>query len=136
MVVVIVIMVINIQIKPKVQEAQPVPKAPSHRFTLKDVEELFTEARKDWKAFYKKNETKFWKENLDVYKWVVFPLITKDDIFYRCVLHDVEMVNVGDGHQKAYTCKNIHLEEVISHCVFYTPEEHKQYIIEKLKLGT
>jgi|SRR5688500_2398893 len=133
-------MVIKIDLKqPVLQAPSPLPPSQSppttsNRFTLKDVEELFTIARQDWKEFYKKNETKFWKDNLDIYQWVVFPLITKDDIFYRCVLHDFENVDVGAGQQKTYPCKNIHLEEMISHCIFYAPEEHKQYIIEKLRL--
>ena len=121
-------MVIKIELKPPVQ-------APTNtRFTLKDVEELFTVARKNWDKFYQKNETKFWKDNLDIYSWCVFPCITKDDHFYRCVIHDTVNVDAGSGKQLQFPCKNINFSELVSHCVFYEPEKHKQYIIEKLKL--
>ena len=45
------------------------------------------------------------------------------------------MVEIDAGNKK-YNIKyeTIHYSELISHCIFYAPEEHKQYIIEKLKL--
>lgn len=123
-------MVIKIEIdNPKVQ-APP----PTKRFTLKDVEELFSNS-KNWKEFYLANEQKLWESNVDVYSWPVYPLHTKDDIFYRCILHDTIEVKVGpDRPPLTFFFRNIHYSEFISHCIYYKPEEHKQYIIEKLKL--
>lgn len=125
-------MVIKLKSKKPIQAPQSPP--PSHRFTLQQLDELFKEVRENWDKFYKKNETKFWKNNLDVYEWIVYPCITKDEHFYRCVIHDTVNVDAGDKHYK-FPYKNINFSELLSHCVFYAPEEHKQYIIEKLKLN-
>lgn len=104
----------------------------SKRFTLQDIEDLFSQTQ-NWKKFFETNEKKFWKDNLDIYQWCVYPLHYKEGPFYRCLLHP--MVEIDAGNKK-YNIKyeTIHYSELISHCIFYAPEEHKQYIIEKLKL--
>ena len=105
--------------------------APSHTFTMEDVDYLFSQS-KNWKKFYEEHESDLWESKIDVYKWVVFPLHLKEDQFYRCVLHPFEEVNNGSGKPKMIKFENIHYAEFISHCIYYKPEEHKQYIIEKL----
>lgn len=105
--------------------------APNHEFTMEDVDYLFSQT-KNWKKFYKKHESDLWESKIDVYKWVVFPLHLKEDQFYRCVLHSFEEVKNGAGKPKTIKFENIHYAEFISHCIYYKPEEHKQYIIEKL----
>lgn len=107
----------------------------SSKFKLKYIEWLFSDEegapRNNWKKFYEENKNKLHPDNLDIYEWCVFPLITKEDHFYRCVLHPTVDVNAGN---KVYTFfyKNINFSEVLSHCLFYNPEEHKQYIIQKI----
>lgn len=120
-------MVIKLKIKKE-------PQAPStiNKFTLKQVEDLFKVD--NWKQFMKENGSKFWKENLDIYEWPVFPLYTKEDMFYRCLLHPTVEVKTGTK-DVTVPFRNIYYEEFISHCIFYAPEEHKQYIIDKLKLS-
>ena len=103
-----------------------------HEFTMEDVDYLFSQS-KDWKKFYEEHESDLWESKIDVYKWVVFPLHLKEDQFYRCVLHPTVEVPVGpDKPPDTKFFKNIHYAEFISHCIYYKPEEHKQYIIEKL----
>lgn len=109
----------------------PEKSSPTQRFTLEDVEDLFSQS-KDWQKFYKANESKLWESKVDIYDWPVYPLCTKEDQFYRCILHQDEEVKNGTGKPKIITAKNIHYAEFISHCIYYRPEEHKQYIIEKL----
>lgn len=118
----------------KKKRTVPAPQLPpENRFTLKDIEELFKVD--NWKEFYEKNETKFWANNLDIYSWCIYPCIQKDDMFYRCVLHPQVEVQIGpDKPPLLVFYKNIYYAEMISHCIFYKPEEHKKYIIEKLKL--
>lgn len=105
----------------------------SKRFTLQDVEDLFSQT-KNWKEFFESNEQKFWKDNLDIYKWCVYPLHYREGPFYRCLLHPMIMIDTGNKKENI-KYENIHYSEFISHCIFYAPEEHKQYIIEKLKLN-
>jgi hypothetical protein len=111
---------------------KPVPTPPSNRFTIEDVENLFKQS-KDWKQFYTENENKLWESRVDIYEWPVYPLSTKEDQFYRCILHPDIEVNCGpDKKPLTFFFRNIHYAEFISHCIYYRPEEHKQYIIEKL----
>lgn len=126
------IMVIKLKSKSQ-HEVIPAP-IQNNKFTIQEIDELFSNAKKDWNAFYVKNESKFWEKNLDIYDWCVYPCVTKDedDIFYRCVLHPQVTVNCGNNKTIQFNYKNIHYSELISHCVFYEPEKHKQYIIEKL----
>ena len=113
------------------------PQAPSppkqNRFTIQDIEALFANT-KNWDKFYKENESKLWESKIDIYYWPVYPLHMKDDYgLYRCVLHPTIEVPIGpDGKTDTKFFSNIHYAEFISHCIYYKPEEHKKYIIEKL----
>ncbi|MFI5405866.1 MAG: hypothetical protein ACHQ1D_05055 [Nitrososphaerales archaeon] len=122
-------MVIKLKSRKNKLQAPP-PIIPD--FTIKDIDWLFSQ-NKNWDKFYKENESKLWESNIAVYKWCVFPLHLKEDKFYRCVLHPQVEVNVGpDKKPILQFFRNIHYAEFISHCIYYKPEEHKQYIIEKL----
>jgi hypothetical protein len=113
-------------------ESKSVQAPKQNRFTIKDIEDLFAQ-NKDWYKFYKQNENRLWESKVDVYSWPVYPLHTKEDKFYRCILHSEEDVKMGPGFPpKKIFFRNIHYAEFISHCIFYKPEEHKQYIMEKL----
>ncbi len=120
-------------IKLKSKNKPVVPQAPEHNFTMEDIDWLFSQT-KNWKKFYEEHESDLWESKIDIYKWPVYPLHTKeDDLFYRCVLHpQVEVPCGSDKKPLIHFFKNIHYAEFISHCIFYKPEEHKQYIIEKL----
>ena len=122
-------MVIKLKPKKKVLLDQ----APTEqRFTIEQIEDLFSQS-KDWKSFYEANESKLWESKVDIYEWPVYPLCTKEDKFYRCVLHPEIEVNQGtDKKPLTFFFRNIHYAEFISHCIYYKPEEHKQYIMEKL----
>lgn len=98
------------------------------KFTLEHVEELFSQT-KNWEEFYQKNKHNF----KDIYEWCVFPLLKKEGKLHRCILHPMVEVDTGT---KVMTMRyeNIHLSEFISHCIYYKPEEHKQYIKEKLSI--
>ena len=100
---------------------------------MEDIEWLFSQ-NKDWGRFYELNRNKLWESMIDVYDWPVYPLHTKeDDLFYRCVLHPQIEVDCGsDKKPMTVFFRNINYAEFISHCIYYKPEEHKQYIIEKL----
>lgn len=103
-------------------------QAPSDtKFTLQQIEDLFN--IDDWGEYYDNNIHKFRKA--DVYEWPVFPLLKMEGRFHRCILHPT--INVDAGN-KTYThfWKNIHFSEFVSHCIFYEPEQHKKYIIDKL----
>lgn len=117
----------------KLKSKTKVVQAPKHNFTMEDIDWLFSQ-NKDWKKFYEEHENQLWESKVDIYKWPVYPLHTKeDDLFYRCVLHPQVEINCGyDKKPINHFFKNIHYAEFISHCIFYRPEEHKQYIIEKL----
>ena len=99
------------------------------KFTLEQIEDLFAQT-KDWGLFYDKNVRKL-RDRIDIYEWPVFPLLKMEGKFHRCILHPTVDVDAGN---KTYThfWKNIHFSEFVSHCIFYKPEEHKKYIIEKL----
>ena len=128
-------MVIKLQTKKQSTTLSAPSTNNNNRFTLQQLEDLYKEALKSWKNYYEKNETKFWHNNFDIYDWIVYPCIVKgEDKFYRCVLHDQITVDAGAGKQLTFFCKNIHFSELLSHCIFHKPDEHKQYIIEKLKL--
>jgi hypothetical protein len=121
-------MVIKLKSK-KVAVQAPLPP---NRFTMENIDWLFSQT-KNWKKFYEENEGKLWESKIDVYDWPVYPLHLKEDQFYRCVLHPQIEVNQGtDKKPLIFFFRNIHYAEFISHCIFYKPEEHKQYIIEKL----
>lgn len=122
-------MVIKLQSKKK----KPVPAPPQHKFTLQDIEDLFSQS-KNWNDFFEKNKTKFWKENLDIYAWCVYPLHYKEGSTFRCILHPMVEVDAGDKKYN-FLYQNVHYSEFISHCIFYHPEEHKKFIIEKLLKG-
>lgn len=101
-------------------------------FTPDDVDWLFSQ-NKDWAKFYDENGRKLKEVTIDVYKWCVFPLHIKEGKFYRCILHPTVEVKMGpDFPPKLVVFENINYAEFISHCIYYKPEEHKQYIIEKL----
>ena len=122
-------------IKIEVEEDKPPVQAPVHeyKFKLKDIEQMFIEAKDNWKAFYKKNQNELREtSDIDIYHWCVFPLMYKEGPFYRCLLHPSVEVETGTSKKMNLKFENIHYAEFISHCVFYRPEEHKQYIIEKL----
>jgi len=126
-------MVIKLKSKTKpVIQAPP----PPNNFTMEDIDWLFSQT-KNWKKFYEENESDLWESKIDVYKWPVYPLHTKEDnLFYRCILHpQVEVPCGSDKKPLVHFFKNIHYAEFISHCIFYKPEEHKQYIIDKLFKG-
>lgn len=103
------------------------------KFKIEEVEWLFSDEgpRKNWKDFYEKNKNKLTNDKVDIYDWCVFPLITKEDHFYRCILHPTVDVDSGNK-QYTFFCHNIHFSELLSHCIFYKPEEHKQYIMQKI----
>lgn len=123
-------MVIKLKSKKKVFLQAP-PQSSMNRFTLQDVEDLFKQS-KNWKRFYEENESRLWESKIDIYQWPVYPLCIKEDQFYKCVLHHTEEVKMGEGKPKIIPFMNIHYAEFISHCIYYKPEEHNQYIIEKL----
>lgn len=96
------------------------------------MDELFSRTD-NWDLFWNENKKRFKHPNIDIYDWVVFPLCKREGPFYRCVLHDQIEVNCGpDKKPLLFFFRNIYLEEFISHCIYYKPEEHKQYIEEKL----
>jgi len=117
----------------KLKSKTKVVQAPKHNFTMEDIDWLFSQ-NKDWKKFYEEHENQLWESKVDIYKWPVYPLhIKEDDLFYRCVLHPQVEINCGyDKKPIIHFFKNIHYAEFISHCIYYKPDEHKQYIIEKL----
>src|SRR6187402_2224408 len=123
-----------IKLKSKTKPSSAAVSAPTnHNFTMEDIDWLFSQT-KNWKKFYEENESDLWESKIDVYKWCVYPLHTKEDnLFYRCILHpQVEVPCGSDKKPLIHFFKNIYYAEFISHCIFYKPEEHKQYIIEKL----
>lgn len=121
----------NLVLKLK-SKKKPIVQPPPNKFTIQDIEDLFKQS-KDWKKFYEENESKLWESKIDIYNWPVYPLCTKQDEFYRCILHEQVEVNCGsDKKPLVFFFKNINYAEFISHCIYYKPEEHKQYIIEKL----
>jgi hypothetical protein len=123
-------MVIRLKSKTKLESQAPIH---NHNFTMEDIDWLFSQTE-NWKKFYEEHETDLWESKVDVYKWPVYPLHTKeDDLFYRCILHpQVEVPCGSDKKPIIQFFRNIHYAEFISHCIFYKPEEHKKYIIEKL----
>jgi len=126
-----------IKLKSKTKPSSAAVSAPTnHNFTMEDIDWLFSQT-KNWKKFYEENESDLWESKIDVYKWPVYPLHTKEDnLFYRCILHpQVEVPCGSDKKPLVHFFKNIHYAEFISHCIFYKPEEHKQYIIDKLFKG-
>ena len=123
-----------IVLKPRKKPPVQAPSTKQQRFTLQDIEWLFSQS-KNWHKFYKENESRLWESKIDVYSWPVYPLHLKEDdgMFYRCVLHPSIEVPIGpDKPPLTHFFKNIHYAEFISHCIYYKPEEHKKYIIEKL----
>ena len=122
-----------IVLKPRKKPPVQAPSTKQDRFTIQDVEALFAN-KKNWDKFYKENESKLWESKIDIYYWPVYPLHTKDeDGFYRCILHPSVEVPIGpDKPPLTQFFKNIHYAEFISHCIYYKPEEHKKYIIDKL----
>jgi hypothetical protein len=130
-------MVIKLQRKKTLQDIQREKdklKADKEKFHPHDVEELFSSTVTDnWLKFWKTNKKRFLPENLDVYDWVVFPLCKKEGPFYRCMIHDQVEIKIGpDKKPLNHFFRNIYFEEFISHCVYYHPQEHKQYIKEIL----
>ena len=121
-------MVIKLKPRNKSVQQAPIP----NRFTIEQIEDLFSQS-KDWKSFYEANESKLWESKVDIYEWPVYPLCTKEDQFYRCLLHpDIEVKQGTDKKPLTFFFRNIYFAEFISHCIYYRPEEHKQYIMEKL----
>lgn len=106
-----------IKLKSKAIQAPP----SSTNFTEEQIDQLFLEAPINWSEFYKKSKFE------DIYQWCVFPLLKKNGPFHRCILHPTVDVNAGNK-TLTYRFENIHFAEFVSHCVFYKPEEHKQYI--------
>lgn len=128
-----------IRLQPKKTEQDIIREKQKEKYDLEkfkpqDVEDLFSSTVTDnWKKFWKTNKKKFRPENLDIYDWVVFPLCKREGQFYRCMIHNEIEVNTGsDKKPLTFFYKNIYIEEFISHCVYYKPEEHKQYIMDKL----
>ena len=120
-------------VKLKSKKKPQAPIIPKDRFTKEDVDWLFSQ-NKNWLKFYKENESKLWESKIDIYSWPIYPLHTKDDDgFYRCILHPQVEVKIGpDKPPMLVFFKNINYCEFISHCIYYKPEEHKKYILEKL----
>src|ERR1043165_1785418 len=123
-------MVIKLQSKKKTDIQAPVIPKQNSKFTIKDVEDLFKVD--NWHKFYKINEPKFWIQNLNIYDWPVFPCVSKDHSgFYHCVLHPTVDVNTGTKINTV-PYRNINYSELVSHCIFYKPKEHKAFILKKL----
>lgn len=115
-----------------IQREKDKEKTDREKFTEQDVEDLFSRTD-NWDKFWNENKKYFQNGKADIYNWVVFPLCRREGPFYRCMIHREEEVNDGpDRKPIMFQFRNIHLEEFISHCIYYRPEEHKQYIKEIL----
>ena|SRR5687768_2906524 len=126
-------MTVRLQPKKTVQDIQrekQKEKFDREKFTPQDIEDLFSSKNTDdWYTFWHRNKKRFRPEHLDIYDWVVFPLCKKEGQFYRCMIHDQVEVDIGpDKKPLQFFFRNIYFEEFISHCIYYHPEEHKQYI--------
>lgn len=109
----------------------PIKTPPQDKFTLKQLDKFFK--IDNWYEFYRKHETKLWKENIDIYDWICYPCIYKDDEgWYRCMVHETVIAKTGDKKPYTFFLKNINFASLVAHMLDYEPEKHKEYIREKL----